>query len=237
MALALGINAGFVSETPVANPGGIATNFDTTMRAVKHTSPADVAKITEIGWWCDYAFQSANFEVGLYSHDVGNDKPDARLFVDNTNASGGVSGVWQTVAVDWEITAETIYWIVVQLDNTTSDTKIDYAVSGGTDSYKGTVTTLPETWPGDSSEASQIIAIYAVVGSGVEYSELSGTCAGTGDGSGDLELESYSALAGTCAAVGTGSGDLGSVLVRAGEYNTYKRLVAAGNNQIWYEDI
>lgn len=73
--------------------------------------------------------------------------------------------------------------------------------------------------------------------SDVSYSELSGACAGAGSGSGDLELNTYSALAGTCAGEGDGSGDLGSVFVHTSGYNTYRYLVVAGNNQIWYEDI
>ena len=74
-------------------------------------------------------------------------------------------------------------------------------------------------------------------GSSTTYSELAGNCAGVGGGSADLAVSIYSALAGTCAAVGGGSAELGSTLVYTSGYKTYKRLIVAGNNQIWFEDI
>ena len=80
-------------------------------------------------------------------------------------------------------------------------------------------------------------AMFETYSSDVSYSELAGTCAGAGDGSGDLELHTYSALTGTCAGVGAGSGDLGSVLVHINEQIAYKRLIVVGNDQVWTEDI
>lgn len=238
MAIVLGTNAGFVSVAPTENPGGTATTTDGYARAIKHASPIGAGKITEIGWWSDNISNDANFEVGLYSHDAGNDKPNERLFVNATNAKGTAVG-WKTVVVDWEIIAETTYWIAIQLDAHTGTSKTDFTDVGvpSRDSFHA-ASTLGTTWSvGSNENAGYAISVYAVYGSGVTYSELSGTCAGTGSGSGDLELETYSALTGTCAAVGAGSGDLGSVYIYFSKYISYKRLVVAGNNQIWVEDI
>jgi hypothetical protein len=163
MALALGTNCGFVTEAPVADPGGTASTIDTWSWATKHTSPADAVRITEIGWWCDNATQEANFEVGLYSHDAGNDKPDSRLQVDNTNAKGTGGAEWKSVSVNWSITAETIYWIAVQVDNTATATSCDWgSATGSRTSIKSDESTLPATWNAGSSQGAYAVAIYAV---------------------------------------------------------------------------
>lgn len=47
----------------------------------------------------------------------------------------------------------------------------------------------------------------------------------------------YADCAGTCAGVGAASGDLGFTAVFIEHSALYRRLVAAGNDQIWYEDI
>lgn len=47
----------------------------------------------------------------------------------------------------------------------------------------------------------------------------------------------YAECAGTCAATGAASGGLGFTATFITNTNIYRRLVAAGNNQIWYEDI
>lgn len=164
MAVVLGTNCGFVAVAPTENPAGTATGFDFTARAVKDTAPAGATKITQIGWWCNNATQAANFEVGLYSHDAGNDEPLNRLYVDNTNAKG-TDGGWKTVVVDWDITPGTVYWIGVQLDNTATTTQTDYTVAGGRQSFKNYQTSLTNPW-GVGSENTEVYSFYAVVESG-----------------------------------------------------------------------
>lgn len=71
------------------------------------------------------------------------------------------------------------------------------------------------------------------------YVDLAGTGGGTGGGSGVLEIAySYVDFAGT----GGGSGDGSGALIVSGfphdeKSLTHKRLIAIGNNQLWYEDI
>jgi hypothetical protein len=238
MAVVIGTNAGFVSSAPVADPTGTATLMDTHATGLKDTSPAGTNKITEIGWWCDNATEEANFEVGLYSHHAGNDKPDARLFVDNTNAKGTGSG-WKTVAVDWVISASTIYWIAAQLDNTATQTNIDRNADAG--DRRSIITagdTLNNPWDVGSNETSWAEAIYAKWEATTTYSELKGTIAAESTVSGNLDTTAINQLAGTIAAASTVSGNLGSTTVGIDVQTSFvKRLIVAGNNQIQYEDI
>jgi len=167
MALVLGTNCGFVSVAPEADPDGTATTSDAYARAIKHIAPAGATAITEIGWWSDNNSVETNFEVGLYSHHAGNDKPDARLFVDDTNAKGTGSG-WKTVAVNWEITEGTTYWIAIQIDQHTGDTKIDYQ-NAGAPSRGSTVSaaSLANPWTaGGFENAGYNFSIYAVYTAG-----------------------------------------------------------------------
>ena len=79
--------------------------------------------------------------------------------------------------------------------------------------------------------------MFEVYGSSTTYSELSGTIEGAGALSGNLSSDSISELSGTIAGIGAMSGNLGSVLVNISSDINYKRLVAAGSNGFYYEDI
>jgi len=236
MALEWGINQGLITASPVDDPiASYNSTVDNQCHSIKVTSPAGTNKITEIGWWCDNATEETNFEVGLYSHNVGNDKPENRLEWSNTNAKGTDAG-WKKVAVDWAISAETIYWIAIQVDDTATETLCGQERTDYRRSLKTNIGGLTDPWPA-STETTWPYGIYALWEAAATYSELSGDCAGSSSGSGDLELITYSALAGTCEAVSGGSCDLGSVLIHMSTDVHYKRLVASGNNEIWFEDI
>lgn len=163
MALILGTNCGFITEAPVSDPDTPSTiTIDGRSNAVKDTSPADADKITEIGFWIDNSTPDVNFEVGLYAHDGGTDKPAARLFVDNTNAKGSDVG-WKTVTVDWNISPSTVYWIAVQIDNTTTTLGASGGLSGTPRwSFDTSQSSLTDPW-GSSSESSSAFGLYALV--------------------------------------------------------------------------
>lgn len=122
MALVLGNNCGFVAAAPVADPDDANFTCDYSDRLVRDTSPVGADTITEVGWWCDNATEEANFEVGLYDDDTGNDDPQNLLEVDRTNAKGLGSGWKAVVGLNWSISASTLYWIAFQLDNTATST-------------------------------------------------------------------------------------------------------------------
>ena len=235
MAVVLGTNAGFVTEAPVADPEGSKRTIDNNREATKDTSSATAGKITEVGWYCPDATEESNFQIGLYAHDAGDDKPAARLYVDDTNAKGTEAG-WKTVAVNWSIDTETIYWLAITVVDTATTTYIDYVASGRFSTYSGH--TLPNPW-GTSNEGTVTHAIYAVWEE-VSYVDLAGTGGGIGAGTGILAISEYTSLAGTGGGLGSGSAILfisGLPLSKAGMTYTYKRVVAIGNNKVFYEDV
>lgn len=163
-AITVGTNSGFVTERPTTDPGGTKIQIDTISNAFKVVAPADATKITEIGFWYDdfSTSEEANFEVGLYSHNVGDDEPEARLFVETTNAKGTTSGVWKFVTVDWEISEGTTYWLAVEVDDTVTTTWTDNTFSGDNrKSYLTSQTDLPNPW-GDGTEFTFKVAVYAI---------------------------------------------------------------------------
>jgi hypothetical protein len=161
MAVVKGTNCGFVTVAPVEDPHGTGGVIDNAARSIKDVAPAGAIKITEIGWWCNNPGEESSFEVGLYSHNAGSDEPQTRLYVDNTNAQGLTTG-WKTVAVDWEITAGTTYWIAVQVDNTSVNTTVDYTNSNDErQATESPASTLSATWT-LGAILDDPVAIYAV---------------------------------------------------------------------------
>ena len=163
MALALGTNCGFVETAPVDDPAGAGNHtMDGYARAIKDTSSATAAKITEVGWWCDNATEEANFEVGLYDDDSGS--AGDLIHVERTHAKGTSSGWKKATGLNWVISSDTIYWIAVQLDNTATTTQENYGSHAGGPyyDYLTGVSTLPDTFSGITGSANYIISIYAV---------------------------------------------------------------------------
>jgi len=164
MALVKGVNCGFVLEAPTADPVDGLDSIDAYASALKDESPAGAAKVTEIGWWCDNATEEADFEVGLYSHSTGDDKP-VTLLGSATFAKGTAAG-WKKATVDISISAGTIYWIAFQLDNTDTTTQTSRAAATGEKyGYKSAPSNLPTpTWDSiaGGAYAAYLISIYAV---------------------------------------------------------------------------
>ena len=160
MALVIGTNCGFVTTAPTSDPtGSNNAGMDTRAWALKVTAPVTSVVVTEIGWWVGNATEEANFEVGIYDHNSGNDKPGNLLTgVSRTNAKGTTSG-WKKSSVNISITAGTTYWIAAQLDNTSTQSTIDYS-KGDKGNFDSTSTLLNQ-WGTDSSGAYRV-AIYAV---------------------------------------------------------------------------
>lgn len=168
MALAYGTNCGFVTTAPTTDPvAGATVTIDNTSVVLKATSQSNATKVIEVGWWCDNATEAANFEVGLYSADgaVVPGEAGTRLFVSATNAKGTTSG-WKVVTgLNWTISASTIYWIGLQVDNTATATSLDNSLTGGT-GYDRLLsqTTLNNPYGGGGiSVSGGILALYALV--------------------------------------------------------------------------
>ena len=169
MAVVKGTNGGFVSSAPSGDPNGAGSlHMDNAALAYKDTSPAGATKITEIGWYCNNATQEANFEVGIYTHDSTNDKPDTLLSgASTTNAKGTGTGWKKATGLNITISENTTYWIVVQLDDTTTTTDTDISSDIGERIVKDdNVSSLPEPYTNDAVISNYVPSIYAVYETG-----------------------------------------------------------------------
>lgn len=164
MTLVLGTSSGFVSVAPTADPDGDSQlAVDNYAICTRHTSPAGVTKVTEIGWYCNGASENTNIQLGLYGNDGSDGNAGTLLFNTGNNPKGSAAG-WIKVTVDWTITPNTIYWLAVQVDNTVTTTNLDIQT--------GQATSVWTTYAGASSLANpfnlqveytgQIGAIYAL---------------------------------------------------------------------------
>ena len=166
MALVLGTNCGFVTTAPTSDPdSGTRHTIDRRSTAIKDTSPVGATKIIEIGWWCRNETAEGNFEVGIYDHDSGNDKPDNLLTGESrTNAKGTTIG-WKVVTgLNITISPETTYWIAVQLDAISGDTDTDLGVASSGREYTDDFnSTLADPWGVAGNLLTRTIAFYALV--------------------------------------------------------------------------
>jgi len=163
MALVKGTNCGFVTEAPEGDPGETAARLDGEALAGRHTAPVGAAQVTEIGWYCCNATEEANFEVGIYDHNVGDDNPEVIVGWDKTNAKGTDAGWKRCTGLNISITPETVYWIAVQLDETATQTDSDLAGDAGEKrDRKWSQTELTDPWGVTGQTTTHLVAIYAV---------------------------------------------------------------------------
>lgn len=164
MALVLGTNCGFVSTRPTVDPGESSNDFvmDDSCVGGKFTSPSGSNTLSEVGWWCRTASEAANFQVGIYSHDAGNDCPGSRLAVSSDTAKGTGNG-WKYASLSYALSASTTYWLCVQLDNTSTTTYIEYIFNA---SYRGDTisgySALPDPWVFAFNANTYLMGIYGV---------------------------------------------------------------------------
>jgi hypothetical protein len=163
MALVKGTNCGFVETAPEADPGATGMDFYNSGFAVKDTAPAGATVITEIGWWSDVVNEEANYEVGIYEHNIGDDNPEAVVAIDATNAKGTTAGWKRSTGLNIPITPETIYWLAIQCDPSATHSKIDWAAEVGERSdRKSGLTELIDPWGDSTEQYAYLTAIYAV---------------------------------------------------------------------------
>lgn len=173
MAVELGVNAGFVTTVSTSDPEGASMiTIDNRAAVIKDTTPLNVTKITEVGWWASNATEEANYEVGLYDTDGWNEEGEAGtlLYSSTVNAKGTSAG-WKTAAVDWDIEASSDYWIGLQVDNTATATQIDTGNYASGYDYKLSQTSLTNPFNGGAiAEPAQTLALYAKVENIIEAS-------------------------------------------------------------------
>lgn len=163
MALVLGTNCGFVAVAPSADPGGSIKEFDRWAGALKDVSPATATKITEIGMWIDNATEEANLDFAIYTHNAGDDNPEA-IVTGKINIAKGTTSGWKKQSCNITISSETTYWIAVQLDNTITATNTNYGDSVGEKwDYKTSQTELTDPWGvSGGNYDDKLLGVYAV---------------------------------------------------------------------------
>ncbi len=163
MALVLGINCGFVTVAPTTDPFGFDSATLGYAYAFRVVAPVGAIKIIEIGWYCPQADNSSNTQVGLYSHDSGNDKPNTRLYTSGDFTTTSVGWLVKT-GLDIAITGETTYWLAEQTDAAAGFTNIAQVGSAGQKTDRKTPqTSLTAPW-GTSSDSFPILcSIYALI--------------------------------------------------------------------------
>lgn len=208
-AVALGTNAGFVSSSPTADPGGTGDYADNSALAVKDTAPPTATTVTEIGWWCDNATQETNYEVGIYTWDAGNTRPGSLIAgASLTNAKGTGAGWKKVTGLSIAVTAGTAYAIAVQIDDTSTTTNLDFSASAGnTLNYKDGATTFTDPWGANATVPNRIYSIYAVWSAGGTAGTvvLSGSGATASRGTLTVTGDAAPALAGIASTSATGT--------------------------------
>ena len=115
MTLVQGTNTGFVTVAPTSDPAESSTSMSNYAQGTRDTTDTTNLHVIEIGWWSSNTTPEANFEVGIYEDNGSNYPGDAVTPLYRTNALGTTPG-WKTVAVDINLSSETLYWVVVQCD-------------------------------------------------------------------------------------------------------------------------
>ena len=166
MALILGTNCGFVTVAPSADPEGTNNVFDNYSISLKDTTTSANIRVTEIGYYVDGISEAADVDVGIYS-DNSAGEPHLLLFSDLNNAKGTTAG-WKTVAVNWELNANTDYWIAIGCTDTATDTFANVGSSGGDGSaYKNSTPSIPADWGSstgtDGDGTKGIYALYELI--------------------------------------------------------------------------
>lgn len=155
--------------------------------------------------------------------------------------SGSIAGVGLTgnpgifeeiLLTPYDLEDATKYAIVVRCDTVSCGWRID----NSSPSYGGGNGVFSNN-SGSSWTTKTYDMMFEVYGSNGQFSELSGTIAAVSVvENADLDLITWSNLSGTIAATSTvGPSSLGSVIVGITPGVTTKRIVAVGNNQLWYE--
>lgn len=172
MALVKGVNVGFVTTAPTADPAGTGgtTNLSNWRQAILDTSPSGTTKVTEIGFWAnDSSISNVEYYVGIYE-DTGSGFPGDRVAFVTGNFTGTTVPEWKVASgLDIPISANTNYWIAV---STLTGVITDFENIGGTGRSRefGGAPNLPD--PYDSTDTDTIyLSFYAVV----EISEPTGT--------------------------------------------------------------
>jgi hypothetical protein len=163
MAVVMGTNAGFVTSSPSADPAGSTSAQDYRSSALKDTTPDEAVTVTEIGWYADNATEDANWEAAIYTDDGSGNNPDEIVDSDITNDKGTDAGWKKCTGLNIALDANTVYWIAVQCDDTSTDTDTNWSSGSELWDRINNSSALPGTWgTSDTNFTIYIPSIYAV---------------------------------------------------------------------------
>lgn len=163
MTLIEGTNCGFVTVAPTEDPEGYEDVIDYKAWAGKFVAPEGALKVTEIGWWCNTVSEAANFEVGIYTHNIGDNNPEAVVGMNQTNPKGTDAGWKRSTGLDISITPGETYWIVVQVDDTATPTNaVDYSPSSLKEDIKTNAVQLTDPWGVSNTTYAAMVGFYAL---------------------------------------------------------------------------
>ena len=117
-------------------------------------------------------------KVGLYSHDSGNDRPNA--LIAGLDASSTATVGWNTLPISATISASTTYWIAINLEGGGSSVSYTFCGSCGGASASYYPMTYSNTWPStlgapNSTGDSEDYSFYMNVASGSVTDTFAGT--------------------------------------------------------------
>jgi len=153
-------------STTQADPGEEERAIANNSMASPDTTGATAGKIVEVGFYIDNGAngETLDVEVGLYT-DAGNDEPETLLY-SATGTTGTAEDGWKTIAVDWDISPSTVYWLAVACETAIASPQIDYDRFNSPAGYAykaGTGKSLLADWgTSDTKDLDGLTMIYAV---------------------------------------------------------------------------
>lgn len=158
VAIQLGVNAGFVTTMPTADPAGIGATADGAAAAVRDISPAYSSRLVSLGWYCSSVSEEANYDAALLIDATARDEPNARLAV--TTAAKGTTAGWKSTPLEVRLLPTTPYWIGIQPDVTPTDTQVDVVSASGNWATLAGVGAIPSPWGTSASKSSGLVGAF-----------------------------------------------------------------------------
>ena len=167
MALVKGTNCGFITTSPSVDPDASAQGTqDGYQAASKFTSPAGNNKVTEIGWYQDSTSNdAAEYSCGIYSHDAGDNEPNALIATQSTGQSttANTDAWYKYTGLNISISESTTYWIATGQEGVSGANRLDRESDAGEQRDYKTAEAGPnylsDPW-GDSSGAGGYLNAY-----------------------------------------------------------------------------
>lgn len=134
---------------------------------MRDTSPSGTNIVTELGWYQSQTTNDqADYEMGIYSHDAVNDRPNALIAsaITGQHTNANTEEWCRYTSLNISIDPETTYWVGMQVDSTTNTNYSCHTTTTGSNKndVKLSQASLPSSWESSSATYERIIAFYAL---------------------------------------------------------------------------